>query len=274
MNADGTQQVNLTNDSAMDGDPAWSPDGAKIAFWSGRSGDNNIWVMNADGGNPVNLTNSTWVEYNPAWSPDGDTIVYSRQGVVGNSAPFHLWSVAATGGNPADLTPSYPDNIYSPAWSPDGDTVAVIVRPATQGEDAKRLYEMTVPGGQMTQRTIGQADNPVYSPDGEKIAYDSQLPGGTDRRIFIIDEAGVQTMLIDEFAWHPDWGVTGGAGRGDVDGNGMLDIADVEYLVMYIAAGTEPPYLALADMNCDGKYDIRDALWMVRRVAGLSNPGC
>ena len=49
MNADGSGQTQLTNHSSVDSDPAWSPDGAKIAFWSGRAGNDEIYMMNADG---------------------------------------------------------------------------------------------------------------------------------------------------------------------------------------------------------------------------------
>src|SRR3990170_6246104 len=48
MNADGTGQTNLTNDPATDYAPAWSPDGTKIAFYSDRDGNLDVYVMNAD----------------------------------------------------------------------------------------------------------------------------------------------------------------------------------------------------------------------------------
>ena len=57
MDADGGNQEKLTNHPAYDADPAWSPDGAKIAFVSNRnSGVSQIYVMDADGKNPIRLT--------------------------------------------------------------------------------------------------------------------------------------------------------------------------------------------------------------------------
>jgi Tol biopolymer transport system component len=49
MNADGSGQRNLTRTPAYDSDPAWSPDGRKIAFVSNRDGSYGVYVMNADG---------------------------------------------------------------------------------------------------------------------------------------------------------------------------------------------------------------------------------
>ena len=71
MDADGGNPINLTNDPRSDADPAWSPDGTKIAFASNRDGDGEIYVMDADGGNPTNLTNNSGDDIAPAWSPDG-----------------------------------------------------------------------------------------------------------------------------------------------------------------------------------------------------------
>jgi len=57
--------VLLTNNNKWDEDPAWSPDGSRIAFTSGFE----IYVMDADGSNAVNLTNNRFENRNPAWSP-------------------------------------------------------------------------------------------------------------------------------------------------------------------------------------------------------------
>src|SRR3954467_13182702 len=57
MNADGSGQTRLTNNSFDDGDPAWSPDGRQIAFISEQDGtDGDVWVMNSDGSGARQLT--------------------------------------------------------------------------------------------------------------------------------------------------------------------------------------------------------------------------
>ena len=63
MDPNGSNVVRLTYDSAQDAQPAWSPDGTKIAFVSDRDGNADIYVMNADGSGPVNITNHAGADY-------------------------------------------------------------------------------------------------------------------------------------------------------------------------------------------------------------------
>jgi Tol biopolymer transport system component len=76
MNADGSGQRRLTHSAAYDAEPAWSPDGRKIAFRSGRDGNREIYVMNADGNGKRNLTRNPARDGSPSWSPDGRRIAF------------------------------------------------------------------------------------------------------------------------------------------------------------------------------------------------------
>jgi dipeptidyl aminopeptidase/acylaminoacyl peptidase len=69
MNADGTNQTNITNNGAWDSTPTWSPDGTKIAFTSERDGNSEIYIMNADGTNQTRITNNSAVDSLPDWQP-------------------------------------------------------------------------------------------------------------------------------------------------------------------------------------------------------------
>ena len=80
MNADGSEQRNLTDNSAADRHPSWSPDGNKIAFYrrirdlgivggSRRVANFEIHVMNADGSEQKNLTDNPALDIRPSWSP-------------------------------------------------------------------------------------------------------------------------------------------------------------------------------------------------------------
>jgi erythromycin esterase-like protein/Tol biopolymer transport system component len=117
MDADGSQQRNLTHHPASDTDPTWSPDGQKIAFVSDRDGNEEIYVMEADGSNAVRLTQDPRKDTYPAWSPDGQLIAFysNRDSEFGRN--FEVYVMGADGDNPIRLT-NHPDFDGFPAWQP------------------------------------------------------------------------------------------------------------------------------------------------------------
>jgi TolB protein len=76
MNADGSGTRKLTHNERGNAEPAWSPDGRRIAFRSTRSGNRDIYVMNADGSGKRNLTRNPARDGSPSWSPDGRRIAF------------------------------------------------------------------------------------------------------------------------------------------------------------------------------------------------------
>lgn len=80
---DGGNEINISNNAAFDGWPAWSPDGSTIAIASNRSGPANtgqVWLLNPDGSNPRQLTSGPWSHTQPAWSADSQSIyIYQHE---------------------------------------------------------------------------------------------------------------------------------------------------------------------------------------------------
>ena len=77
-NNDGTNSRNITNNSAFDGWPAWSPDGKWIAFASNRESAYQIYIMDENGGNVRLVANTEGRATAPRWSPDSKTIYFTN----------------------------------------------------------------------------------------------------------------------------------------------------------------------------------------------------
>jgi Tol biopolymer transport system component len=78
MNTNGSNVVNLTNNSADDrlADNPYSPDGTKIIFRSDRNGNQDVFVMNTDGSGVINITNNSADDSPVGFTPDGSKIVF------------------------------------------------------------------------------------------------------------------------------------------------------------------------------------------------------
>jgi Tol biopolymer transport system component len=99
--------------------PAWSPDGTKIAFATNRDGNYEIYTMNPDGTGPTRLTNNTSSDYEPAWSPDGTKIAFATN----RDGNDEIYTMNADASNQTRLTNNTAVDA-APAWSPDGTKIA------------------------------------------------------------------------------------------------------------------------------------------------------
>ena len=80
MNVDGSNPIRLTTSPLRAGDPAWSPDGTKIAYnrFEFDAGGWDIYVMNADGANPTRYTNLAGTDSSPDWAQLTGTVQERR----------------------------------------------------------------------------------------------------------------------------------------------------------------------------------------------------
>lgn len=125
MNADGTNQHQLTFGDTDERSPAWGPN--TIAFNSDQGGSDDIWQMGADGGNQTQISHSWRAERDPNWSPDGSKLVYTRYDELPVRGDYYMTSenlVVHTVGEETGqaITDDWYDD-YDPSFSPDGTTI-------------------------------------------------------------------------------------------------------------------------------------------------------
>lgn len=205
MDADGKNQKRLTQNLADDGEPAWSPDGTKIAFVSGEydrgkwRSDSEIYVINTDGKNLRRLTENEEVDESPAWSPDGTKIAF----VSNREWKQEIYVMDTNGENQKRLTENKAWN-DSPTWSPDGTKIAFVRNSEIyvmdgNGRNQRRLTENRVYDG-----------SPAWNPDGTKIAFYSYRDGNLE--IYVMDVNGENETNLTKNSvngWFPVWSPDG-----------------------------------------------------------------
>jgi Tol biopolymer transport system component len=222
MNISNPQSVTrLTNNTALDYGPDWSPDGSKIAFDSDRDGKfYEIYVMNADGTGQTRLTNNTFRDAGAAWSPSGSKIAFASDR-DGNF--YEIYVMNADGSNPTRLTNNTIQDA-GPDWSPDGTKIAYA---SWLSNDNIEIYVMNADGTGQTRLTNvpGFDDAPHWSPDGTKIVFASWRNGVSE--IYVMNADGSnQRRLTNNSArdFVSDWSPDGQTliFRSDRDGNWEL----------------------------------------------------
>ncbi|MBC7806520.1 MAG: PD40 domain-containing protein [Akkermansiaceae bacterium] len=164
MNADGSDQTRLTNNTSGDVFPAYSPDGSKIAFATNRDGNSEIYSMNADGSNQTRLTNATGADAYASYSPDGTKIVFAS----GREGNLRIYTMNADGTSQTRLTNNVNTFDYFPSFSPDGTKIAFA---GVLGLDTD-VFVMNADGTNQTKITSGGNNvAPTFSPDGTKIVF-------------------------------------------------------------------------------------------------------
>ncbi|MCE7960019.1 MAG: hypothetical protein DYH06_19085, partial [Acidobacteria bacterium ACB2] len=176
----GSNAVNLTAGCAEDDDePAFSPDGKRIAYRSECSGGG-IFVMGATGESARKITDRG---YNPAWSPDGLELAVADEQLhspFGRGTTSRLWAVRIETGERRLLSGR---DAMQPSWSPDGRRVAFWG--LEEASSARDLFTVAADGSQSAQgAAVRLVDDPpvdwspVWSPDGRSLLF-SSTRGGT-----------------------------------------------------------------------------------------------
>jgi serine/threonine protein kinase/Tol biopolymer transport system component len=165
----------------LDLDPAFSPDGRKLAFVSARSGTREVWVSNADGSQAVQLTTFGGAFVGrPSWSPDGRFLAIHAAGI-------HI--VPATGGAPRKVT----EFGEMPSWSADARWIYFMRSMPPEFQ----VWKVPAAGGRAVPAITSEAFTARESQDGRDL-YFSTARGGLWRRPVA---GGVETQVIQNFEW-------------------------------------------------------------------------
>jgi TolB protein len=200
---------NLTNDAAVDFQPAWSPDGARLAFVSldvAASHFDQVYTMTATGADRTRLTDlPDGNAQEPAWSPDGERIAFAVS--FGGAIDDEIYVMDADGSDLTQIT----DNMRydsNPAWSPDGARLAfgaygrdsTIMTMDPDGADPHRV----TPTGVL-------AFEPAWSPDGRRIAFIGRSASDRQYDLYTIRTDGTGMRRLTETlrtetapSWSPD----------------------------------------------------------------------
>lgn len=232
LSPQGSPALRLTRDEGVNAEPAWSPNGDRVAFSSTRSGALNIFAAARTGSPVARLTFATSREFEPAWSPDGRTIAFAsgRAGARGPLGPRALPASiyvldAGSHGQVRRLTysSSYDGD---PAYSPDGSKILFV---SDRSGDSD-IYSMNADGSHQTRLThSGQLDDrPSWSPDGTRIAFGRGKGDGGDLSVYVMAPNGRdQHQLVPGLGREPTWSPDGRwlAFVSDRDGHSNIFVA-------------------------------------------------
>lgn len=201
FDAEGINDLN--SKKTLNIQPAWSPDGKKIAFTSNINGHFEIHIINADGRNREPITRDIAGSSEPSWSPDGRKIAFTR----GEGLAAEIYILDLLTGNEKQLTNSDDAGNSSASWSPDGKT---IIYQKTFKNDYSNIYELNIEKEKDNRIDKEQVSvkKPQWSPDSEKILY-LRSEDGKDLVCLAGARSNAESLIpfdkaVQDARWSPD----------------------------------------------------------------------
>lgn len=203
---DGNNVSKLTQDGSVLLKPAWSPEGAKVAFSSYSKKNPDLYMIDTKSKKKSLMLNFSGLNAAPSWSPNGNEIAL----VLSKDQNSEIYSFTKNR-KLRRLTRHYSIDT-SPSWSPDGGKI--VFASDRSGSGFPQIYIMnSQDGDQDTVKRISfnssHNDNPAWSPDGTKIAYTSKVGQHFQIKIYNLEDQ--KTVIFtngevdrEEPSWSPD----------------------------------------------------------------------
>jgi len=201
MNADGSDVRRVTDDG-YSSDPAWSPDGARIAFVSTRDTTHAIYVMDASGANQRRISPADLDATQPAWSRSG-RIAFEVDNAYGDTGPLGIWTVSPDGTGASHISGFG----RHPQWSPDGSRITFTDAYHGDGRSQPAVGIMNADGSNL--HDVGYGWGPTFSPDGRHLAWIAgNYPIDFDGQLLIANADGSSPAIVATRATGFDEGFT------------------------------------------------------------------
>ena len=190
VNRDGsTEALGLEGDYNA---PRLSTDGERLAVIL----DDDLWIRDLDRGSMTRITRDG--ASRPVWTPDGDRIAFT-------SEDAKIYWAAADGNDEPELLVESEHSVHSNAWSGDGRYLLFHEHHPETGADTwtfdiENLAARAVVATELTE------DGPVFSPDGEWVAFNSSESGRQEIYAMRIDGQGRRVQVSTDGGYRPVWG--------------------------------------------------------------------
>ncbi len=179
--------VKLISSTGGQSNPQFSPDGRKIVFSSGRSGNPEIWICDSEGLNLVQLTSFGGPPVGtPRWSHDGQNIAFDSA----KEGHTEIYVIRSGGGAPHRITVGNSGSVR-PSWSRDGRWIYF----GSNRTGAWQVWKVPAEGGPPVQVTRKGGREAFESPDGKFVYYHKHYVPGIWR---VAVEGGEETEVLDQ----------------------------------------------------------------------------